>query len=428
MTHTDTDFPVSIRQNFRRASLAILGTVAAVTAWAAFAPITSTLQIPGSVNTVQPVVDLQSLEGGRIAEVLVRPLGEVAKGQLILRFDVSSATENRRATSRQIAMLEAELYGTETMRLRNLPTTTPADDVETVLIEVANRHESYRADRNRLMAEIDASRSRSETLLQEIATQAVLVSIAENRAVRMRSLVAQGLRPDSDLADAEERLAAATLALQSRKSEKLDADNRTAATQNAVAAHQAEFAVTIAAIRRKDSERLIELRLKLTELDALIRHSEIRAPVSGTVVNLPFDTPGDIARPGDVLAQISAPVEGVEIKLRIPVRYIDQVIPGKRGTILIPALPQRQMPRVEITVTAVASSAELDRDGNPAGYAALALIDPDDLEPVLRALGPDHNIARDMPVVVMLEGRATTPLGYFVEPLRKATQLAFEEG
>jgi protease secretion system membrane fusion protein len=300
--------------------------------------------------------------------------------------------------------------------------------VSTVLVEVNTLRQSHVADTDRLLAELDASEAREQALGQEIETQTALVEIATARAARLRGLVEQALRPDSDLADAEEQLVKATLALLERQSERNGADKQAAISRRALAAQEADFAVTLASIRRKDTERLIEMGHKLAELDDLIAHAEIRAPVAGTVAALPFDAAGDVARAGEVLAQISAPVEGVEIKLRVPIRYIDQVTRGERGTILIPSLPQRQMPHVGMTVIAVGSSAELDRDGNPTNYAALALIDPEDVAPLLHALGPGYRIVRDMPVVVMLEGRATTPLGYFLDPLRAAAQLAFEEG
>ena len=428
MTQKDPDFPVSIRRTFRRAGFAVLGTVTAVVLWAGFAPITSTLQIPGSVTTVQPVVDLQHLEGGRIAEVLVRRLDAVAKGQLVLRFDVGAAVETRLSVTRQIAMLETELRITEPDSPPVSLASAASDDLSAVLVEVGNLRQRHVADSIRLLAELDASQARGTALGREIETQTKLASIATARAKRLRSLVDQALRPDNDLAVAEEQLVTATLALQERQSERQNADKQAAITGREIAAQEADFAVTLASIRRKDTERLIELRHKLTELDSVIAHAEIRAPVAATVAALPFDTAGDIAHAGEVLAQISAPVEGVEIKLRVPIRYIDQVTPGERGTILIPALPQRQMPRVGMTVIAVGSSAELDRDGNPTSYAALALIDPEDVAPILHALGPGYRIVRDMPVVVMLDGRATTPLGYFLDPLRAAAQLAFEEG
>lgn len=428
MTRNDPDFPLSIRRTFRRASIALLGTVVFVVFWAGFAPITSTLQVPGSVATVQSVVDLQHLEGGRIAEVLVRKLETVAAGQLLIKFDVSAAVKTRTSVYRQIAMAEAELRSTGPELAGFATQNEPTADVATVLVEIANRRQSYVTDSNRLLAELDAEESRGRAIRQEIEAQAVLVTIATDRVARLRNLVNQGLRPENDLMDAEEQLATVTLSLQARRSDQQDVDHRVAIGRQAIAAHHAEFQVTLAAIRRKDTEKLIELRHKLTELDATIIDAEIRAPVAGTVVALPFDTPGDVARAGEVLAQISAPINGVEIMLHVPIRYIDQVTPGKRGTILIPSLPQRQMPRVEITVIAVASSAELDRDGNPTSYAAMALIDEDAFAPVLRAIGPGNKFVRDMPVVVTLEGRATTPLGYFLDPLRTAAELAFEEG
>lgn len=428
MTQNEPDFPLSIRRTFRRASFAILGSVISVILWAGFAPITSTLQVPGSVTTVQPIVDLQHLEGGRIAEVLVRKLEAVALGQPLIRFDVSAAVETRSSVYRQIAMAEAELRSSGPERAGYSTQHEPSVDVATVLVEIANRRQSYVADSKRLLAELEAEEARGQAIRQEIETQAVLVAIATDRVARLRNLVNQGLRPDNDLMNAEEQLATVTLSLQARHSDQQDVDHRAAIGRQAIAAHHAEFQVTLASIRRKDTERLIELRHKLAELDATISQAEIRAPVAGTVVALPFDTPGDVARAGEVLAQISAPINGVEIRLHVPIRYIDQVTPGKRGTIMIPSLPQRQMPRVEITVVAVASSAELDRDGNPTSYAAIAQIDEDSVTLVMQAIGPGNKIVRDMPVIVILEGRATTPLGYFLDPMRAVAQLAFEEG
>lgn len=97
-----------------------------------------------------------------------------------------------------------------------------------------------------------------------------------------------------------------------------------------------------------------------------------------------------------------------------------------QGRLVLPGLPQRNLPQVSATVTALSPRAETDADGNPVVYAGTAAIEGKDLVELLSAAGLDR-LTEDMPVQLILEVRKTTFAAYLLAPFAAAFANALQD-
>jgi len=96
----------------RLSTLLIVLTVVAVVAWTLIACVDEIARARGEVKPVGDVQIIESRDGGRIEELLVRDGDRVEKGDLIVRFQrAGSESELERALAKQAALeMELERY------------------------------------------------------------------------------------------------------------------------------------------------------------------------------------------------------------------------------------------------------------------------------------------------------------------------------
>ena len=86
------------------------------------------------------------------------------------------------------------------------------------------------------------------------------------------------------------------------------------------------------------------------------------------------------------------------------------------GQVMLSSLPQRNLPRVNATITAISPVAKRDPEGNIVAYSGREKIHESDLEAVFRALDHNFRLSIDMPVSIAVEGRQTTFATYLIAP------------
>lgn len=426
MDLTQPDFPASVRRRIFLATGAAFATIGAILTWGATAQIATSVTIPGTVSSAQPVVPIQREVSGRVAKVHVSALAVVHQGDVLFTFDTADARTQLTAVSRQIAMLDDEV-----LAIAGGPTQAPVGASDTTGVvgrEIADQRKAHDADMARVQAETVAALRESAALSGDILQQERLVSLQENNQIRADTLAEKGAKTLAERDIASEKLIAAQTLLLEKQSAKRAAADRVALLNMQARSLDANFRAELSARLRSATERLVDLRRKQAELQRQVAQALLTSPIDGTIAELKVQAAGQVVGAGEVLAEIAAPLQSVEIELTIPPRYVDQVTVGQKGVIMFPALPQRRMPRIEVTVTGLAGAAERDREGKVTTFLAKARANLDDLRAAARLLGADYRLMRDMPVVVLLQGHTISPLGYFLQPARDIGRLAFEEG
>lgn len=177
----------------------------------------------------------------------------------------------------------------------------------------------------------------------------------------------------------------------------------------------------------QNKSRLLELRRQARTLEDEIKRATIIAPNDGFVVSLNFDTEEMYITRGTTLLVLSQPLQHPRIKMVIPTTAVDQSYIGMIGKMIIPSLPQRNIPNVNIKLTSISPEAMKDETDQTVGYQAYAAIVPKDLNALQQSLKGDLNLATDMPVNLSLVGRTTTLYQYLIAPFFNAFDGAIQD-
>lgn len=313
--------------------------VATLLVWAYFAKIDEVVRGNGKVVPSQQVQIIQSMDGGVVQEILVRPGMSVEEGDVLLRIDPtrysSSLGENR-----------AELLGLEAKaaRLAALASGEPFQAPEKVLEEAPHIVEMERRIWETRQAELEAIirqaedqlKQREEELRETEANrdQASTSCGLTSRELQVtRPLLKSGavsevdiLRLQRDVARycgeakaAEAQIDRLRSAIEEARNKRVEAELN---VRNEAAAQLADTRTRLATLR--ETQVALADRVKL---------SEIRSPVRGTVNTLKTNTVGGVVRPGDEILEIVPADDTLLLETRISPRDIAFLHPGQEAEV-----------------------------------------------------------------------------------------------
>lgn len=320
-----------IQQRPLRARLLLYGvvvTIMVLIVWACFAPIDEMARGEGKVVPSSQLQILQSYDGGIVQDILVKEGQTVKAGSVILRVDptryMSSLQENStrmNAVSAKVERLSAQTRGqalafTDALRLA----APDIVDNETALYyssireleeiearfksRIAQREQDVESFRSELkqyqdtltLAERELSVTRpllDSGAVSEIEILRLERQVIENQGAIQRTRAAI-LRSEATIDEEQNNLKEARLKMQNRWSEEL---NEAVAT-------------------------LQSLKESLTGLQDVVKQSEIRAPVSGTVQRLLVNTVGGVITPGSAVAELIPSDDLLLVEAKIPPKDI----------------------------------------------------------------------------------------------------------
>lgn len=313
--------------------------VSSLLIWANFAYIDEIVRGNGKVVPSQQLQVIQSMDGGVVKEILVRPGMEVEEGQVLLRIDPtrysSSLGENR-----------AELLGLEAKaaRLEALATGQSFVAPESVLLEaphiVEMEQRIWTTRQDELNAIIrqaeDQLRQREEELKETRANkdQASTSCVLTSRELQVtRPLLKSGavsevdiLRLQRDVAKycgeakaAEAQIDRLQAAIEEARSKRVEAELN---VRNEAAAQLADTRTRLATL--KETQVALADRVKL---------AEVRSPVRGTVNTLKTNTVGGVVRAGDEVLDIVPADDTLLLETRVNPRDIAFLYPGQKAEV-----------------------------------------------------------------------------------------------
>jgi HlyD family type I secretion membrane fusion protein len=204
-------------------------------------------------------------------------------------------------------------------------------------------------------------------------------------------------------------------------------------------AQQAQARGTIAEIRLKLSQAgasqiadadaglvesgrtIADLRQRIAACDAALRRSIIRAPVSGTVMNLDPAAPGAVIMAGERLMDIVPSRDALVVEARIAPRDIDAVRPGLHADVHFLSFDGRLAGAWPGHVEQVSADSMTDARTGAAYYAARVVLGPPPAAMKTVALHPG------MPADVSIVTGTRTPLDYLLRPLKTSMRHAMRE-
>jgi adhesin transport system membrane fusion protein len=393
--------------------------------WAAFATVDEVARGSGKVIPARQVQVIQAVDGGVVAEILVREGQMVEAGQSLFLIDetrfVSSLRENR---VQYLALLA------KAARLRalaeNTPFVLPPEIVKEDPKLVEEERSMYVARRSELDAQIGIARQqlmqRNQELIEvrsrrEQAAQGYDLTARE--LAMTKPLAASGAVSDVDLLRLERDVSR-------YRGERDQAGAQIARLQSAISEASRKVQELEIVFRNQMRNELGETVAQLnslsegsTALSDRVQHANIKSPVKGTVKRLLVTTVGGVLQPGKEIVEIVPTDDDLLLETRISPRDIAFLWPGQKATVRFTAYDFAIYGGLEAVVDNIAADTVTDDDGN-----AYYLVRVRTLK---SSLGKELPIIPGMVAEVdVLTGKKSV-LAYLLKPVTRARSVAFTE-
>ncbi|MEI4473696.1 HlyD family type I secretion periplasmic adaptor subunit [Frigidibacter sp. MR17.24] len=421
-----------------------LGALGALLLWAWLTPISGAVMASGQATVRGQPRAVQHLDGGIVREIAVANGDQVAAGAVLLRLDPSQiaaslgiARSQLAETLAQVARLKAEAAtlgdpGRHPAFTRDAIGAAP----QAGLAEAADLDRQFAAQARILEA-------RNAVLVNQIAQQDERIAQAESQGQGLEGVIAareeqlafvareletlnklsdRGLTRLTDVLDAQRRQSELTGQLASDRAQQaqLAGTRRDAALAKAQA--EREFQEQVVTDLGEAQAKADELALQISTLGDQLDRVEIRAPVAGIVHELAPTGTGSVVTPGETVLQVVPTGEGIEIDLRLEPRAIEQVHPGQRARLVLPAFDSRTTPQIFGQIDRISATVVTDEATRTSYYRLTVSVPPEELA----RLGT-RSLVPGMPVEAYLETGERTVLDYLLHPVTTQIDRMFRE-
>lgn len=396
-------------------------------AWGSLAPLDQGIPAAGVIASESSRKQVSHVTGGIIEQIAVKEGQLVNKGDLLVRLDEAQSLANLKAAQSQWwtalaveSRLQAEIQRRPSLAVpealreqANLP------EIAAILKTQKNVLQARRAASAGEMRLIRESKRGLENQLRSLqnlkTSRERQVALFDEQMASARSLQAQGYLSRNQALDVERQLSE----VHSRQSEDLSNINAIQARLAELELRESQYLIDQ---RREIEAELAEVRRDLTALAERVaafsdthERLAIRAPVSGTIVNLAVATVGGVLKSGDRVLDIVPDGDELIVEAKVDPRYIDRIYAGLQADLRFDAyLDAFQRPIVAGDVEVVSADAISDEKTGVTYYKVRVTIPPTERE-LLSSL----KLQPGMPCTVMIKTGEHSLLTYLVQPLMR---------
>ena len=404
--------------------------------WMAFAPLASAAVSVGTVSADLNKKTVQHLEGGIVEEILVKNGDFVNEGQLLMKFQNSSASAQLDILKSQYmealileSRLESQINDREQLVLleeaKQLPKSVILDEIIATQRQIFDlKQKMVKNDeiiteqriaqlmkyKEGVQSLVNSKITRLKSIEEEIGEWNKLFAEQLVDKLKLRELMRDKTMVEGDIANSKSDLAKVDEQISELKSQllarKKDVQDKTFS----------EF-VSV-------KNDLSSIKSKLFAAEDISKRLEVRAPISGYVVGLEVHTKGAVISPGKPILDIVPENSKLIVLTRVQTKDIDKVHPGLFADIRFSAFDTRHTNVIEGKVFNVSADALIDqKSGNPY-YEAKIELTPKGYEQVQ---GYHFNLVAGMPAEVMIKIEDRTALNYLIKPFLDMLSRSFNE-
>lgn len=399
--------------------------------WANVAPLEIAVRASGVVQVEGKRKNVQHLEGGIIASILVSDGDRVTRGELLVQFETAqSYAELRRvegrlwATQASVDRLTAERDNFTEVKFR--PELLEESDPR-ALMAMENERTMFsarQADRFGQMALISQRRAQysqqleglelmiasktevADSLKQEITELESLLEEGYIDKQRIRQLSRSLSEAFGEIEDLKSRFAVGQVSIKEAELEALQLDKRfkTQVTDALTDAHDQLF----------DLKQLHE-----AIVDRVVR-ADVRAPVAGTILDIKPNVRGAVVGPGDILLSIVPNDQRLVVSAKIQTIDIDSIEAGQPVELRFSVFKGSYM--ISGTLAKVSADSLVDKATGLSYYSAKIELSEEDL-----FLLEGKDLVPGMPVEVLIKTGKQTFFKYLTMPVQRAFNNALIE-
>ena len=401
--------------------------IAGAILWAAVTPVTETAPSQGQVTPAGAVRIVQHLEGGILAELLVREGDRVAEGQAIARL----AEAGSRAELDQLKVHEAGLalkaerlaafaesrkasFGATGVRYPMM-----AADQLAILREARELRDQQRQVLKLTMTEREAE---LKVLQRQIDGLQQQIALAAKNAELREGLVEKGLSSRLALLDVKREVARLRGELAAAQGNAGRARDQIATARQRLRELEARLASDALNEMGGVNAELAQVREQLRKQADRVDRLLITAPVAGIVKSLRIKTENGVIAPGSAVAEIVPLGEELIAETRILPKDVGNLTPGQPAFVKVTAFDSTRFGGLEGELVGVSASTFDDGDGKPYYKAVIRL--------PRGYVGHDPNrnlVLPGMTVSADIRTGSRTVLEYLAKPVKNALAGAMGE-
>ncbi|SEP89402.1 HlyD family secretion protein/membrane fusion protein, protease secretion system/membrane fusion protein, epimerase transport system [Ectothiorhodospira magna] len=401
--------------------------------WAATAPLDSGVTAPGTIVVDSQRIRVQHLTGGIVDDILVRDGDQVHRGQVMIRL-------NRTNPQAELAIVRSQLLSFLAVEARLLAERDGADalvlppDVVQEMHDpriaqvVSTQQQLFTTRRDGLGNELAILEENARGIREQIqgleaqqTSKRRQIELLEEELAAMQVLFEEGYVPRTRIFELERALAQTQAGL----SEDIAALGRARAALSEVRLHKVQreqeyhkdIDTQLGNIQR-EVDSLQERRIALTDQ---LERVEIRAPVTGVVVNRQINSIGGVIRAGEDILELVPDGEPLVVQAQVPPQSIELVTEGLTAMVRFTALSTMN-PVVEGQVTRVSADRLTDQRSGMDYFEVRIEVTPEEL-----ARLTFERIVPGMPVDVVIRTGEHSLLHYLLKPVMDHVFTAFRE-
>lgn len=408
--------------------------------WAAFARLDAAASGEGQVTVSGNRRTVQHRDGGIVKAMAVRDGDHVTAGQVLFRLEGAEVAASERALAASVidllaqrARLEAEVAGRAIVWPAEFATAT-GDDRRLI----AHAQSLQLAQLRSRGASLAASDQVLRQQAAEVARQTSGFNAQAQASARQRASLAQQLESTKKLADegyvSRNTVRAIERSIQQLEGADADYSSRSAAAREQIGQTSAQRVQTrrrqveeAAASLRDTQFQLNEMQPKWAAAREQLARTEIRAPVSGTVVGLRVFTVGGVIQAGQPILDIVPDAAPLIVRANFAPGDIDGVVAGRPAEVKFLSLHDRGLPILTGTVHSISADSLRDEASGRSYFSAEIAVPHDQIARIAAVRGGDTGIRAGVPVAVMVPLRRRTALQYLLDPLTEAFSRSFHE-
>lgn len=426
----------SIRRPLIIAVFTVIMMLGGFAAWAVSSQLAGAVIASGRIEVERNRQVIQHPEGGVVAEFFADEGARVDVGDVLLRLAPGQIGRDRAVAHGRLfelrlrrARLEAERDGRERVEFTDdLIVEASADPEfldllrgqESLFFARQTTHnqeiEQLRGRISQIAAQIGAIDAQDEALEEQLA-------IASDDIDRKMTLLERGLIEQEPILRLRREAAQLRGSLGEVEARRAEAGERIIETELAIiqlAATRREAAITELREVRVAEE---ELRQQLSDLDRRLADLELRAPVSGRIMELQVFGAQSVVRPAEPIAYLVPEVSDLVITAEVPALHVDQVYIGQAVSLSFPGLDLRKIPSIQGEVAQLSADAFTDERTGQSFYRVEVILS----EGEVARLAPAE-LLPGMLVDAFIRTRDRTPMAYLLEPISIYFERAFREG
>ena len=409
-----------------------------LTVWASFTQISGAVIAQGQVVARGQTKQVQNLDGGIVAEILVKNGDPVHAGDLLMRLDPTllqvnlDIAHNRLADAlTQKSRLEAEQLGLPQIDFSDL--LTPAmqshlggraldkQQAGQAQIFIARR-DVLRGTTAQLGEKIAQIENQRDGTAAGIAAKQDQLLLLQKELENVTDLNRQGLARESQVLDLQRTQSELLGQISEQQSELARLANSVRDAQMEILQTDRTFKEEVVTKLRETTNAAEELILQIVTTQKQLDRVEIRAPSDGVVHEMQAATIGGVVAPGATILQIVPSNAGFQYELRLDPRSVDQVFVGQGTTVKFPAFSSRSTPDIFGKVAVVSPASVTDATTGQVFYR----LELDVPAAELAKLG-DLELVPGMPVEAFIQRSNRSVLSYLTQPLADQMARAFRD-